>query len=146
MWNKVNPADEDNMCSWAMRCLLIEHGNYKILIDTGMGTKQDDKFFSYYHPHGEDTLEKSLAKHGFTPDDITDVFLTHLHFDHCGGAIKRDGDKLVPAFPKAIYKMSAPMAKKPISAMIELRIEPVSSSINPNENMPITIAIFSLTS
>lgn len=103
MWNKVNPADEDNMCSWAMRCLLIEHGNYKILIDTGMGTKQDDKFFSYYHPHGEDTLEKSLAKHGFTPDDITDVFLTHLHFDHCGGAIKRDGDKLLPAFPKAIY-------------------------------------------
>ncbi len=103
MWNKANPADENNMCSWAMRCLLIEHGNYKILVDTGMGTKQDAKFFSYYHPHGDDTLEKSLAKHGFTPDDITDVFLTHLHFDHCGGAIKRDGDKLVPTFGKATY-------------------------------------------
>jgi glyoxylase-like metal-dependent hydrolase (beta-lactamase superfamily II) len=103
MWNKANPADENNMCSWAMRCLLIEHGNYKILIDNGMGTKQDDKFFSHYYPHGEDTLEKSLAKHGFAMDDITDVFLTHLHFDHCGGSIKREGDKLVPAFKKAIY-------------------------------------------
>lgn len=103
MWNKVNPADEQNMCTWAMRCLLIEHGNYKILVDTGMGTKQDEKFFSFYHPHGEDTLEKSLAKHGFTHDDITDVFLTHLHFDHCGGAIKREGDKMVPTFPKATY-------------------------------------------
>jgi glyoxylase-like metal-dependent hydrolase (beta-lactamase superfamily II) len=103
MWNKANPADDNNMCSWAMRCLLIEHGNYKILVDTGMGTKQDDRFFSFYHPHGNDTLEKSLAAHGFTPDDITDVFLTHLHFDHCGGAIKREGDKLVPAFPKALY-------------------------------------------
>lgn len=103
MWNRVNPADENNMCTWAMRCLLIEHGNYKILVDTGMGTKQDEKFFSFYHPHGEDTLEKSLAKHGFTPDDITDVFLTHLHFDHCGGAIKREGDKMVPTFPKATY-------------------------------------------
>jgi glyoxylase-like metal-dependent hydrolase (beta-lactamase superfamily II) len=103
MWNKVNPADDNNMCSWAMRCLLIEHGNYKILIDNGMGNKQDDKFFSYYHPHGEDTLEKSLAAHGFSMDDITDVFLTHLHFDHCGGSIVREGDKLVPAFKKAQY-------------------------------------------
>jgi glyoxylase-like metal-dependent hydrolase (beta-lactamase superfamily II) len=103
MWQKANPADENNMCSWAMRCLLVEHGNYKILIDNGMGTKQDEKFFSYYHPHGDDTLEKSLAKHGFTPDDITDVFLTHLHFDHCGGSIKREGDKLIPAFPNAAY-------------------------------------------
>jgi glyoxylase-like metal-dependent hydrolase (beta-lactamase superfamily II) len=103
MWNKVNPADDNNMCSWAMRCLLIEHGNYKILIDNGMGNKQDEKFFSYYHPHGEDTLEKSLAVHGFTFDDITDVFLTHLHFDHCGGSIVREGDQLVPAFKKAQY-------------------------------------------
>jgi Zn-dependent hydrolases, including glyoxylases len=103
MWNKVNPSDDNNMCSWAMRCLLIEHGNYKILVDTGMGTKQDEKFFGHYHPHGDVTLEKSLAAHGFAPEDITDVFLTHLHFDHCGGAITRQGDKLVPAFPKAIY-------------------------------------------
>lgn len=103
MWNKVNPADDNNLCTWAMRCLLIEHGNYRILVDNGMGTKQDEKFFSHYHPHGEDTLETSLAKHGFTTDDITDVFLTHLHFDHCGGSIKRDGDKLVPAFKNAMY-------------------------------------------
>ncbi len=103
MWNKVNPADDNNMCSWAMRCLLIEHGTRLILVDTGMGTKQDEKFFSHYYPHGEDTLEKSIAARGFTPDDITDVFLTHLHFDHCGGAVKREGDKLVPAFRNATY-------------------------------------------
>ena len=103
MWNKVNPSDEHNMCTWAMRCLLVEHGNQKILIDNGMGTKQDAKFFSFFQPHGEDTLDKSLAKHGFAAEDITDMFLTHLHFDHCGGSIKREGDKLVPAFPNAVY-------------------------------------------
>lgn len=103
MWNKVHPADENNMCSWALRCLLIEHGNYRILVDNGIGTKQDTKFFSYYYLHGDDTLEKSLAEHGFTTDDITDVFLTHLHFDHCGGSIKKEGDKLVPAFKNAHY-------------------------------------------
>lgn len=104
LWNQANPADEHNMCSWAMRCLLVEHGNYRILIDNGMGTKQDEKFFSYYYLHGDDTLEKSLASHGFKPEDITDVFLTHLHFDHCGGSIKKDeGGNLVPAFPKALY-------------------------------------------
>lgn len=103
MWQKANPADDNNMCSWAMRCLLIEHGNYRILIDTGMGNKQDEKFFGHYYLHGDDSLEKSLAKHSFTKDDITDVFLTHLHFDHCGGAVVRDGDKLVPAFKKAQY-------------------------------------------
>jgi glyoxylase-like metal-dependent hydrolase (beta-lactamase superfamily II) len=93
MWSKANPADDNNMCTWAMRCLLIEHGNNRILVDNGMGTKQDAKFFSHFHPHGDDTLDKSLAKLGLTTDDITDVFLTHLHFDHCGGSIKRDGDK-----------------------------------------------------
>ena len=103
MWNKANPADENNMCSWAMRCMLIEHGNYKILIDNGMGNKQDEKFFSHYYPHGEDSIEKNLAKHGFTTDDITDVFLTHLHFDHCGGSLMREGDKIVPTFKKALY-------------------------------------------
>ena len=103
MWSKANPADDNNMCSWAMRCMLVEHGNYRILIDNGMGDKQDSKFFSFYHPHGEDTLVSSLAAHGFTPDDITDLFLTHLHFDHCGGSVKREGDKLVPAFPHATY-------------------------------------------
>lgn len=103
MWQKVNPADDNNMCSWAMRCLLIEHGERVILVDNGMGDKQDEKFFSHFHPHGEDTIEKSIAKHGYKPEDITDVFLTHLHFDHCGGSVKRDGDKLVTVFPNATY-------------------------------------------
>ena len=103
MWNKLNPADENNMCSWALRCLLIEDGNRLILVDNGMGDKQDAKFFGHYYLHGADTLDKSLAAHGFTKDDITDVFLTHLHFDHCGGSITRAGDKLVPAFKNAIY-------------------------------------------
>ncbi len=103
IWNKINPADENNLCSWALRCLLIEDGDRLILVDNGNGTKQDEKFFKHYHLHGDDTLEKSLAKYGFTPDQITDAFLTHLHFDHCGGSIKRDGDKLVPAFRNATY-------------------------------------------
>ena len=103
MWNKLNPADENNMCSWALRCLLIEDEGKLILIDNGMGDKQDEKFFGHYYLHGDDTLDKSLAQHGFTKDDITDVFLTHLHFDHCGGSIIRDGEKLVPAFKNATY-------------------------------------------
>ena len=103
IWNKINPADENNMCSWALRCLLIEDGNRLILVDNGMGNKQDAKFFSYYYLHGDDTLDKSLAKHGFHRDDITDIFLTHLHFDHCGGSIIRENDKLIPAFKNAVY-------------------------------------------
>lgn len=103
IWNKINPADENNMCSWALRCLLIEDGKRLILIDNGMGDKQDAKFFGHYYLHGDDTLDKSLAKNGFHRDDITDVFLTHLHFDHCGGSIVRQGDKLVPAFKNATY-------------------------------------------
>jgi len=103
MWNKLNPADENNMCSWAMRCLLVEEGNRLILIDNGMGDKQDAKFFGHYYLHGNDTLDQSLAQYGFNRNDITDVFLTHLHFDHCGGSIKREGDKLVTAFPNATY-------------------------------------------
>jgi glyoxylase-like metal-dependent hydrolase (beta-lactamase superfamily II) len=101
IWNKINPADENNMCSWALRSLLIEDEGRLILIDTGMGDKQDAKFFSHYYMHSDDTLDKSLAKHGFTKDDITDVFHTHLHFDHCGGTIVREGEKLVPAFKNA---------------------------------------------
>jgi glyoxylase-like metal-dependent hydrolase (beta-lactamase superfamily II) len=103
IWNKLNPADENNMCSWALRCLLIGDEGRLILIDNGMGDKQDAKFFGHYYLHGDDTLERSLAQHGFTKDDITDVFLTHLHFDHCGGSIVRDGEKLVPAFKNATY-------------------------------------------
>jgi glyoxylase-like metal-dependent hydrolase (beta-lactamase superfamily II) len=103
MWKKLNPPDENNMCNWAMRCLLIEDDGRLILIDNGMGDKQDEKFFGYYFLNGEDTLEKSLSAHGFSKDDITDVFLTHLHFDHCGGSIEKKGDQLVPAFKNATY-------------------------------------------
>lgn len=103
IWNKLNPADENNMCTWALRCLLIEVDDKLILIDNGMGNKQDAKFFGHYYMHGDDTLDTSLAKHGFTRDDITDVILSHLHFDHCGGSIVRDGDALVPAFKNATF-------------------------------------------
>ncbi len=103
MWQKLNAPDENNLCSWAMRCLLIEDGERLILVDNGIGNKQDAKFFGHYFLHGDDTLEKSLAKNGFSTDDITDVFLTHLHFDHCGGSIKKEGEKLIPAFKNATY-------------------------------------------
>lgn len=103
MWQKLNPPDENNMCNWAMRCLLIEDEGRLILVDNGMGNKQDEKFFGHYFLNGDDTLEKSLAKYGFSKDDITDVFLTHLHFDHCGGSIEKAEDKLVPAFKNATY-------------------------------------------
>lgn len=105
IWNKLNPADENNMCSWAMRCLLIERGNKLILVDTGMGNKQDDKFFGYYYLHGNDSIESNLNKYGFTTNDITDVVLTHLHFDHCGGAIQHNAAKTgyEPAFKNAHY-------------------------------------------
>ncbi|MBL4654965.1 MAG: MBL fold metallo-hydrolase [Bacteroidia bacterium] len=103
IWKKLNPPDDRNLCTWAMRCLLIEDGDRLILIDSGLGDKQSDKFFSYYEPHGDATLENSLKNAGFSTDDITDHLLTHLHFDHCGGSIKRDGEKLVPAFKNAKY-------------------------------------------
>lgn len=103
IWNKLNPADENNMCSWALRCMLIETGNRLVLVDTGMGDKQDEKFFGHYYMHGSDTLDKSLATHGFSRSDITDVLLTHLHFDHCGGSIVKEGERLVPAFKNANY-------------------------------------------
>jgi len=103
IWQRSNPADANNLCTWAMRCLLIEDGERLILIDNGIGDKQDDKFLGHYYLHGDDTLDKSLAAKGFSRDDITDVFLTHLHFDHCGGSIVRIGDKLRPAFKNAFY-------------------------------------------
>lgn len=105
IWQKLNPADENNMCTWAMRCLLIQADKRLILIDTGIGNKQNEKFFSYYYLHGEDSLQKSLHKNGFDFSDITDVFLTHLHFDHCGGAISFDktNEKYYPTFPNATY-------------------------------------------
>ncbi len=105
IWSKTNPADENNMCSWALRSLLIEDGKRLMLIDTGMGNKQSEKFFSYYYLHGTDSLEKGLKSLGFHEDDITDVFLTHLHFDHCGGAVAWNEEKngFRPYFKNATY-------------------------------------------
>jgi glyoxylase-like metal-dependent hydrolase (beta-lactamase superfamily II) len=105
MWQKTNPADENNMCSWALRSLLIEDGNRLMLIDTGIGDKQSEKFFSHYYLYGNDSLHGNLAKLGFHSDDITDVFLTHLHFDHCGGAIEWNHEKTGyrPVFKNATY-------------------------------------------
>jgi len=105
LWSRTNPPDQNNMCSWALRSLLIEDGKRLILIDTGMGEKQSEKFFSYYYLHGEDSLDKNLKKLGYTRDDITDVFLTHLHFDHCGGAVEWNEQKngYRPAFKNAMY-------------------------------------------
>lgn len=103
MWQKQNPADDANMCTWAMRCMLIDTGDARVLIDCGIGNKQDDKFLGHFFLHGEDSLQKSLEQLGYSTDSITDLFLTHLHFDHCGGAIKREEDQLVPVFSNAVY-------------------------------------------
>lgn len=105
IWSKTNVPDENNLCTWAMRSLLIQDGNRLILIDNGMGDKQDAKFFSYYYPHGDTSLEKSLKAAGFSTDDVTDVFLTHLHFDHCGGGVRYSNDrsKLELTFKNARY-------------------------------------------
>ncbi|NOS91465.1 MAG: MBL fold metallo-hydrolase [Cyclobacteriaceae bacterium] len=103
LWKKTNPSDENNLCSWAMRCLLIEDGNQLILIDNGIGTKQDEKFLSHYDLHGDGELIASIRKAGYSESDITDMFLTHLHFDHCGGGVKRVGDQLKLTFSNATY-------------------------------------------
>jgi glyoxylase-like metal-dependent hydrolase (beta-lactamase superfamily II) len=108
LWTRVYPSNDDNLIPLAMRCLLIVHGNRNILVDNGIGDKQDKKFFSHYFLYGVDTLEKSLAKHGLTLNDITDVLLTHLHFDHAGGSIRKSatGEGYEPAFPNADYWIS----------------------------------------
>ncbi len=105
LWSRTNPADENNMCNWSMRCLLIEDGDRLMLIDTGIGDKQSEKFFSYYYLFGDDSLQGNLKNLGFSADDITDVFLTHLHFDHCGGAIAHNKDRtgFRPVFKNATY-------------------------------------------
>jgi len=101
IWSKTNPPDKNNMCSWAMRCLLIEDENKKILIDTGIGNKQSEKFFQYFYLHGKDSLLKSLQNIHVLPSEITDVFFTHLHFDHCGGAVIQDNGKYELLFKNA---------------------------------------------
>ncbi|MFD2517345.1 MBL fold metallo-hydrolase [Salinimicrobium flavum] len=105
IWNITNPADSNNMIDIAATCLLIEDGERLILIDTGMGDKQSEKFFGYYYRWGDDSLDKSLQKHGFHRDDITDVFMTHLHFDHCGGSVQWNKDRTgyEPAFKNARF-------------------------------------------
>ena len=105
LWTRTNPCDSNNLCTWAMRSLLIEDGDRLMLIDTGIGNKQSEKFFSHYYLHGDDSLDKSLAQLGFHRDDITDVFMTHLHFDHCGGAIEFDSktNSFRPAFKNAKF-------------------------------------------
>jgi len=94
MWNRLNPADDNNMCTWSMRCLLVDDGQRVILFDTGMGDKQDAKFASHFEPHGDESLITSIQAVGYDIGDITDVFLTHLHFDHCGGAVSKQCDLL----------------------------------------------------
>ena len=105
LWSKTNTADADNMCDWAMRSMLIQDGSRLILIDAGIGDKQSEKFFGHYHLSGNDSLAGNLEKLGFSKDDITDVFLTHLHFDHCGGAIQWNKDRtgFEPVFKNATY-------------------------------------------
>jgi glyoxylase-like metal-dependent hydrolase (beta-lactamase superfamily II) len=105
IWSKTNPPDSNNMCTWALRCLLIEDGKRLILVDNGIGNKQDSKFLAHYFLHGNDSLDSSLAAKGFHRSDITDMFLTHLHFDHCGGSIQYSNDrsKLEIAYPNAKY-------------------------------------------
>lgn len=108
IWSRTNPADENNLCTWAMRCLLVSEGNRLVLIDNGIGDKQDARFFSHYYLHGEASLEKSLRQLGVHPTDITDVFLTHLHFDHCGGSVKYGSHgQYELTFPRAKYWTNA---------------------------------------
>ncbi len=104
IWSRTNPSDENNLCPWAMRCLLVSDGNRLVLIDTGIGDKQDARFFSHYYLHGDASLTKSLQQLGVHPTDITDVFLTHLHFDHCGGSVKYGSHgQYELTFPRATY-------------------------------------------
>jgi len=104
MWKKLNPPDDDNLCTWAMRCMMVRDGDRTILFDTGMGGKQDEKFRGHFHPHGEQSMESSLRDIAIPFEEVTDVFLTHLHFDHCGGALyKNSQEEILPTFPNATY-------------------------------------------
>lgn len=104
MWNKLHPADDNNMCTWQLRCLLVEDGDRKILIDTGAGNKQGEKFKSHFYPHDELSFEDALSHLGLTCEDITDVFITHFHFDHVGGALRYNHQgEIIPVFPNAVY-------------------------------------------
>ena len=135
IWNKLNPADENNLCTWSLRCLLIIDGDKKILIDTGMGNKQDTKFFSHYQPSNSVSLADALQKINLQVNDITDVLLTHLHFDHVGGAIEMQGGELKTVFPKATYWVSEPQwelainpNKREKASFLKENIQPLKES------------------
>jgi glyoxylase-like metal-dependent hydrolase (beta-lactamase superfamily II) len=135
IWNKLNPADENNLCTWALRCLLVIDGDRKILIDTGMGNKQDTKFFSHYQPSHSVTLADALSKLNLQANDITDVLLTHLHFDHVGGAIEMQADQLKTVFPNATYWVSEPQwelainpNKREKASFLKENIQPLKES------------------
>lgn len=135
LWEKLNPPDANNKCTWAMRCLLVEIEDRKILIDSGIGDKQSDKFFSFYEPHGELSLSSSLASLGFRPEDITDHVLTHLHFDHCGGSIIRDtAGELQPYFPNATYHISRPQFESAMNPNPREKASFLPENIQPMEN------------
>ncbi len=137
LWTRTNPADQNNMIDIAARCLLIENGNRLTLIDTGMGNKQDEKFFGYYYPWGDFNLESSLKNKGFHPNDVTDVFLTHLHFDHCGGAIQWNKDRTgyEPTFKNANYwsnkdhwKWATEPNRREVASFLKENILPIQES------------------
>ena len=135
LWQRTNPADNNNLIDMSMRSMLIEDGNRLILIDTGCGNKQSDKFFSYYYLFGDFSLDSSLAKHGFHRDDITDVFLTHLHFDHCGGAIQFNKDRTgyEPAFKNAKFWSNANHWQWAVEPNIREKASFLKENINPIE-------------
>ena len=135
LWQRTNPADNNNLIDMSMRSMLIEDGNRLILIDTGCGNKQSDKFFSYYYLFGDFSLDSSLAKHGFHRDDITDVFLTHLHFDHCGGAIQFNKDKTgyEPAFKNAKFWSNSNHWQWAVEPNIREKASFLKENINPIE-------------
>tara|TARA_R110001583_G_scaffold74189_3_gene205648 strand:- start:3664 stop:4524 length:861 start_codon:yes stop_codon:yes gene_type:complete len=135
LWQRTNPADSNNLIDMSMRSMLIEDGNRLILIDTGTGSKQSDKFFGYYYMFGDFSLDTSLAKHGFHRDDITDVFLTHLHFDHCGGAIKWNKDKTgyEPAFKNAKFWSNKNHWQWAVEPNIREKASFLKENINPIE-------------
>ncbi|MDP5081125.1 MAG: MBL fold metallo-hydrolase [Winogradskyella sp.] len=137
LWQRTNPADHNNMIDIVARCLLIEDENRLILIDTGMGNKQSDKFYSYYFLWGNDTIDKSLAAHGFHRDDVTDVFMTHLHFDHCGGSIqwKKDRTGYETAFKNAHFwsneahwKWATQPNRREVASFLKENIAPMEES------------------
>ena len=131
IWNKLNPSDENNLCTWALRCLLVIDGDRKILIDTGMGNKQDTKFFSHYQPSHSVTLSDALSKLNLQVNDITDVLLTHLHFDHVGGAIEMQADQLKTVFPNATYWVSEPQWELAINPNKRERASFLKENIQP---------------